>query len=74
MQVMDVIILIGVSIFSVEFSFLPFIELISLSAGFLFMFLANLWLMFFAVMKALNIKVDVIQTVKTVGSVAAMAV
>ena len=73
MQVLDVIILIGVSLFSVEFSFLPFVELISLSAGFLFMFLANLWLMFFAVMKALNIKVDVVQTVKTVGSVAAMA-
>ena len=72
MQVMDVIILIGVSIFSVEFSFLPFIELISLSAGFLFIFLANFWLMFFAVMKALNMKVDIVQTVKTVAGAAAV--
>jgi len=70
MQAMDVIILIGVNIFSTEFSGLPSIELISLSAGFLFIFLANLWLMFFAVMKALNIKVDVIQTIKTVSGAA----
>jgi len=70
MQVLDVIILIGVNLFSLEFSGLPFIELISLSAGFLFIFVANVWLSVFALLKALNIKVDVVKTVKTVGSVA----
>ncbi len=77
MQVADVIILIGVKLFSTEFSGLPFINLISLSSGFLFIFMANLWLMGFAVTKALHevgVKIDVVQTVKTVGTTVAALV
>lgn len=75
MQVLDVIILLGVSLFVNEFAMLPSIDLISLTAGFLFIFLANIGLMYFAIQKALHdfgVKVDAVGLAKTAVGAAVM--
>jgi len=73
MNVMDIIILIGIQLFAAEFSFLPSITMLSLTMGFLLIFLANIALALIAIKKALNtigVNVSVTNIVKSVGGIA----
>ncbi|MDO8647547.1 MAG: hypothetical protein Q7R70_03970 [Candidatus Diapherotrites archaeon] len=54
MNVLDVIILIAVQLFWTEFSYLPYINLLAPSLGFLLVGIANIVLVFFAVQRALS--------------------
>lgn len=70
MQVLDVIILIGVSLLGKEFSFLQGMTGLSLTVGFLFIALANLALISFALKKAVSavgVKVSIRQTVQHIS-------
>lgn len=65
MNVLDVVILAAVSLFWTEFASISVIGLLAPSIGFLFIFLANCALAFFAIQKALNsvgIKIDLATT------------
>ena len=54
MNVLDVIVLIAVQLFWTEFAYLPYINLLAPSMGFLLVGIANTVLVFFAIQKALN--------------------
>ncbi len=73
MNVADVIILIAIQLFWTEFAYLPFINLLAPSLGFLFVALVNIGLIFVAVQKALSfVGIDI--NVATVGKAVAGAV